>query len=355
MFKMKKIWLLLLVLIFSGISSSQAQDIHEVENQFYSTKAINKSADFSKQRTLLIRSAESLRGKIFLQASDRKDISFSYRKQARAANRSVATDFIDLISVAVKTTPDMVVLSLKAPNPAPWNSETETGLIEMRISLPNDFAVELEATYFSLVSEGDLRAIAVPNSLGSFDIDGITEELTLATKNQRVTLNNISGRINVATTNAPLKATNIISPSGPAAFRNEGGEIDIEGIIGQVNARNKFGRISITSFELVGDANFIRSVSGPVEVALISANEGQLVINNRYEDISISIPDTLSVYMSLSVDENGTIEATGFPFKTDLVEQDRLNLISGEGTVEIVSSIRGKGSIFVTGIEGDDL
>lgn len=344
----------MVVLASLSMSSTLAQDIYEIDNQFYSTKEIGKSVDIGQRKTLLIRSAESLRGHITLNAGDHKDITVSFRKQARAATRSLATDYIDLISVVTKAPPDMIVLFLKAPNPAPWNSETETGLVEIDVFLPRDFVVELEAIYFSVTAEGGLKSLLVSNSLGSFDIDGITEELTLATKNQRITLNHISGKINVSTTNAPLKAKNIVSPSDAAVFKNEGGEINIEGFVGQLNCRNKFGRIKITDFELYGDGNFIRSTSGPIEVALIAANEAQLVINNRYEDISISFPDTLSAYFSLSVDEDGSIEAEGFEFKTDLVETDRLNLIAGDGTVEIVSSIRGKGRIFVTGIKGDD-
>jgi hypothetical protein len=227
-------------------------------------------------------------------------------------------------------------------------------MVEVEISLPHDFIVELEATYFSVDAEGGLRALLVPNSLGSFDIDGITEELTLGTKNQRITLDNISGKINVSTTNASVRATNIVSLSDPAVFRNESGDIEIKGLVGQVNVRNKFGRIMITDFELHGDGNFIRSTSGPVEVVLLGADNGQLVINNNYEDIRLTIPETLSAYLSLSVGEDGSIEAEGFEFTTDLVEQDRLNLITGTGTVEIVSSIRGKGEIVVTGTKGDD-
>lgn len=352
--KKMRFWFLAGALALLLTSSAPAQDIFEIENQFYSTKEISKSIEFGQRRTLLIRSAESLRGSISLKAGDHKDITISYRKQARAVSRSQATDYIDLISVVTKAPPDMIVLFLKAPNPSPWNSETETGQVEIDIFLPHDFTVEIEATYFSVSSEGGLKALLDANSFGSFDIDGITEELILGTKNQRITLNNISGKINVSTTNARLRASRIVSPADAAVFRNEGGEIDIDGFVGQLNSRNKFGSITITDFQLFGDGNIIRSTSGRVEVALIGANEGQLVINNRYSDIHLSFPDTLSVYLSLSVDEEGTIEVEGFEFKTDLVETDRLNLIAGDGVIEIVSSIRGKGDIFVNGFKGAD-
>lgn len=344
----------LFALIFASACQVGAQDISEIEKGYYGTRKIDMAVVKLEQKTTLqIRAAEGLRGNITLIGRDINNIGISYTKQARAANRSIAIDYIDLISVNSKELPDRIVLSLKAPNPAPWNSVTEAGLINMTITLPKNFTVILEGTYFSVRTEGQLKSLIAQNSLGSFEVEGITEALTISTKNQRITLDDITGRINVSTSNAPIRASHLLSPNEAAVFNNEGGTIDIEGFEGQLNARNKFGKIAITDFQLYGDANFIRSSSGPVEVTLSGANEGQLVINNRYEDINLTIPDSLSAYLSLSVDEDGEIEVVGLPFTADLIEQDRLNLISGTGTVEIVSSIRGKGNIYVTGIKGD--
>jgi hypothetical protein len=81
--------------------------------------------------------------------------------------------------------------------------------------------------------------------------------------------------------------------------------------------------------------------------------EGQLVVSNRNEDIDITVPDSLSAFLSLAVDDNGVIEATGFRFTTDLLEANRLNLITGDGTVTISSTIRGEGNIYVRGSQGE--
>ncbi len=79
-------------------------------------------------------------------------------------------------------------------------------------------------------------------------------------------------------------------------------------------------------------------------------NEGQLVVSSKHDDIEIFVPESISAFFSLSVDENGEIEADGFPFSTDLIENDKLNLISGDGLVDISSSIRGEGNIYIRGI-----
>lgn len=99
-------------------------------------------------------------------------------------------------------------------------------------------------------------------------------------------------------------------------------------------------------FEPAGNSNYIlRSSSGPT--ILDGLNEAQLVISNQYEDIEITVPDTISAYMSLKVDEDGMIEATHFQFRTDLAERNRLNLHSGgDGKGEISGTAQGKGNIF---------
>jgi hypothetical protein len=81
--------------------------------------------------------------------------------------------------------------------------------------------------------------------------------------------------------------------------------------------------------------------------------EGQLVVSNRQEDIEITVPDTLSAFYTLSVDDDGIIEATNFPFTPDLVERNRLNLQSGDGRVDILGSVKGKGNIYIRGRSGE--
>jgi len=53
----------------------------------------------------------------------------------------------------------------------------------------------------------------------------------------------------------------------------------------------------------------------------------------------------------LTVDQEGRIEAVNFPFTTELVEPNRLNLVVGGGKGLVNGSIRGKGNIYVSWTE----
>jgi hypothetical protein len=159
----------------------------------------------------------------------------------------------------------------------------------------------------------------------------------------------ISGDISVETTNADLAATSIQSKENAARFRNDGGDILIDGISGQVNVKNSFGRITIRSFTARGGGSFIRGASSPISVDLLSIDDGQLVVSNRYEDIELTVPEVLSAYLALAVDPVGRIEIDNFPFRADLVRPNRLTLSAGDADASISATISGAGNIFVHG------
>jgi hypothetical protein len=341
--------MLILLLLAAGVA---AQDIFEVEKGLYSTRELESKVTPGSKKRVIIKAAVNLRGRITLKAAEQTDINLIYTKQARTETWTKALDYIDLISVTMDVVPEGVRLELRAPNPAPWNTENEAGLAEAELTLPLGFMVEIDATYFDVYAQGPLKGLVIGNSLGRHDITGVTDVLKLSTANRRVNIADIEGEISVATTNAPLVAKDIKNVTGQAVFRNDGGDIKIDGFVGEINAKNNFGQIRITNFIPRGQSNYIRGFSGPIILEIKQMTEGQLVVTNRYEDIDISVPDTLSAFYSMVVDDEGTIEVSNFPFTADLIRRNRLNLTAGKGDVAISGTVRGKGNIYIRGIGG---
>ena len=342
---------LALWLLVSG--SAMSQDIDEIEAGLWSTDTIPKGLKIGDHERISIKSVSSLMGTIEISVAEQDHISLVYRKQARTDSRSKARDYIDLITVVLRIHSNQARLELRAKNPAPWAETGEAGIVGVKLVLPLNFIVDIDATYFDIVAVGPLLGLTASPSLGEFNVSQVDGELDFSTKNRRVKLTDIYGDISAATTNSPMVVTNARSGKQAAVFRNEGGNIEIEGFTGELNIRNEYGRIDIRDFTPKGDGNFIRGVNGPIKVELTPASVGPLVIRNLREDISIYIPDTLSTYLMLSVDDDGEIIADGFDFTTDLVERNALNLSSGDGVVEINGSIKGKGDIVVSGVEVD--
>lgn len=342
-----------LLLSLALVTSGLPQQILDKENGLYSTPDIKASAGIGKQDVLLIKSAASLSGSIAIEVADQAVVSVVYTKQARATSRSRGVDYIDLISVSLDKVPNQVRLEFRAPNPGPWNKETESGIVEAVVTVPISCRIEIDAAPFDVVAHGPLRSLIVRSSLGKLDISKVTERLDVNTANRRVLLQDIAGDISASTTNASIQGSSIVGSSAPVRLRNESGDIKIDGITGAVNVKNDFGRIDIVNFEPKGEASFVRGSSGPISLGIKEMGKARLVVSNEYEDIELTVPDTLSAVISLAVDADGTIEATNFPFKTDLVERDRLNLHSRNGEAEINGTIRGKGNIYIRGVKGE--
>ncbi|HQL25253.1 MAG TPA: hypothetical protein PKY95_12610, partial [candidate division Zixibacteria bacterium] len=155
--------------------------------------------------------------------------------------------------------------------------------------------------------------------------------------------------IAVRTSNSTLTASDIESREHQAVFRNDGGEIRIEGLTGEVSIRNDFGLIDVTDFRPLGRRNVIRGQSAPITLEIADLGESQLVVSNRFEDVDITAAADLSAVMSLAVGESGRIEVSGLRFQTDLVQRDRLGLVVGGGQGFISSSISGSGNIYIRG------
>lgn len=348
---------LIISLVFASAfvcEQGRAQDIFKTDNGMFSTSDLTLRTPMEARRKILIRATSNLLGRLSFSTTDQPQANVVYAKLAKTDSRTRAFDYIDLMSVSLDKFPEFVRLDLRAPNPAPWESGRESGSIEAQITIPAGCEVEIEAIYFDVYAEGPFESFTNRGSLGRLEVSDVTNKLELSTSNRRVNLSRIRGDISVTTSNATLFAEGIVAESQAARFRNDGGDIKLEEVVGQVNVKNSYGRIDILAFLASGEGNYIRGSSGPISIELRGLQKGQLVINNRYEDIEIMMPNDISAYFSLSVDDDGVIDASNFTFTPTLVKPNRLAFSAGNGDVDVSASIRGKGTILLTGIDQDE-
>lgn len=329
-------------------SPTPAQEVFEQEKGVFAARELRASAPIKTGERLIIRAATTLSGQITITTSPDNMASVVYTKRAETGSRSRAVDYIDLIAVDISRVPEGARLQLRAPNPAPW-SGNESGSVEAEIQVPEGVLVDIEALYFDIVATGPFSGIIIPSSLGRLEISRVDGRVELATANRKVGLKEITGDISVQTSNSSLIASQIASPKGQAVFRNDGGEIRIDGFIGEISARNDFGRIEITNFTPTGRRNVIRGQSAPIVLELSELGSSQLVVSNRLEDIDITVPSELSGVLTLAVDTGGRIEVSSLKFQTDLVQRDRLGIVVGDGDGFISGSISGRGNIYIRG------
>ncbi|RKX26714.1 MAG: hypothetical protein DRP47_07770 [Candidatus Zixiibacteriota bacterium] len=339
----------LMLMTITGYS----QKVYKDKDGLFSTDLLADSVLIGNNSQVVIQSASTLAGTIQILTTTENMVTVEYYKKSKSVNKSRAIDHIDLVAVDLSCSPSGIRLQLRAPNPPPWNTSEATTL-DISLYVPAGSFLEIDASYFNLDITGPLTGVVVPSSLGRLKVTDVIGILDLTTANRHLTISNISGKISVETSNSTLEAHNIYSPENQAVFRNQGGDLNIDGFEGQISIKNSFGRIELIDFRPRGDRNIIRGKSAPIVIDIIDMNDEQIIVSNKFEDIDITVPSDLSAALSLSVDDEGKIEVSDLEFIADFVQKNRLSLIAGEGNSNVNCSVNGTGNIYIRGIDMEE-
>lgn len=344
---MYRTWLIITV-VGLLIGTAPAQEVSEKEPGVFTTRALQSKGAMQPGQLLTIRASTGLSGSITITTSDTSAAVAVYTKQAKTHQRRRAIDFIDQMAVDFVRIPDGLRLELRAPNPPPWETG-EAGMIELKITVPPGSRLDVDATYFDMDVTGPQAAVVNTSSLGRLRVRQVDGEIDLVTANRRIEAEDLAGRISLSTTNAPLTAKRLMALADDATLRNENADIHIDSLVGGANVRTTFARIEVKRLYCDDARSYIRSSHGPIRVSVEELGSGRLVLNNEFEDIEIEVPAEFSATLSLAVDELGKIEVSGFPFRSELVRPNRLNLIADEGEGWITASVSRDGNIYMRG------
>ena len=328
-----------------------AQTVFKTADGIYTTREIRDKIKVGNRTTLQIRAASNLPGKLTIEVAETDKVKISYFKKAKANSMDEAVDYIDLIAVVLRSGPKDIKLELRSPNPAPWTDDNQWGRVEAKITIPENYSVLIEAPLFDVTAVGPFESIVIPSSLGRINIRNVTRRLEVSTTNRRLDVSDITGEISLSTSNAVLTAKNLVSLDKRADIENENGDIRIRGFKGELYVEGSYGRIQLSDFYITGRRNIIKGMSGPIKLEISGIDRAQLRITNRFEDIEINLPDSTSAAFSLVVDEGGKIEVSNINFRTELIEHNRMNLVSGKGKSIISGSVRGSGNIYIRGYD----
>ncbi len=215
--------------------------------------------------------------------------------------------------------------------------------------MPEFCSIEFDTPYYDIDAEGPFNSFILPNSYGRVYLENVLNSVVIQATNRKVTARNISGKIDIATTHATLELNKIYSPHNKIVLRNDGGDIKISDIVGELNIKNSYGRIDLKKFHPMGRYNSIRSSNGPITIEMEDFSTEKLLVTNSYEDIEILIPDNISSMISLAVEEGSKIEVNDILTTPDFIQKNRLDLIVGNGKAIINSSVRGNGNIYFRG------
>lgn len=341
------LWLSLIV-IFCG--NTNAEIIKKDGTDRYKSEMIANSNPMEPGGFLTINSAGSLSGSIEIETGGDKLI-YRYQKLLKAETKSEAARFAKVITVVSEQTDRGITISLRAPATTPWAGTNNSGRLKLIITMPEGSSVRINSAYFDINGTGPFTEFIVTESLSRVEISQVTDLVDIKVSNRPLIVNQISGQIRLTNQYGPIKIKAVDCTGKTAVIRNNNGDITIQSYIGGLEVRSEMGRIIGKNLFLTGDQNYIKNKSADVILSFDSLTTGRLRINNRYGNINLKIAGRLDARFVCKTEEESEVTAQGMFISSPLVDKNRLEFETGEGTAEVRVTARGSGNIKLNGPE----
>jgi hypothetical protein len=351
----------------------------------------NMSASISGQGLLEIRTPQNLRCDIKIKTHSLSSVDARYRIWAHAKTTGQEDRFIKLIEVKLDKNysgENTIRIRVLSPTTAPWEGMSYGVGIEMDIYVPEDFAIDTRSMYGKVDVSGPLSRAKIDCEYGSVNVEDIDEDTDISSSysnvsvsylkgmvsidakyseiivedieigdgpglfkstNGNIVLENITGPLEVTTNQSSIQASNIRTDSGCLLFRTDYGNIDAEDLSGELVVETSYGNIEMKDINLPYGISKFETKYSPIDVMIIDIEDAQLLVNNTYSSINLSLPSDISAKLTLSVDEGGKIHTQGLSIKPLIMESNRLVGIAGDGVAKIEANIDGIGDINIKG------
>lgn len=344
------LWIMVAFAMIVLGSSTHAEGLIERGDGRYISSRAELVADVGENIRIIIRSASELSGRIEIMADRVEKAGFEFRKLIKANDEKTAGEYAGLVSVVLENQAGVTSLLLKAPNPAPWSGTENSVQIEGRLVIPIDSRIEIECQYFDFSITGPLAEVSSQPSFGRFQLNDITEKTHLNTTGGNISARNLRGDINITGEKSDLRLTGMVADK-QALITNKGGDITLSDVTGNVEVHNDYGKIKIENvradngkFELFGEFC-------PIDLGFTSLDNARIIIDNENDNVKITLPDSSSVIMNLSVGADSEIHVTKIPLCPGRIKPRHMELTAGDGGSVISADIKGVGDITVTGIK----
>jgi len=341
--------LFIIVLLSLPFEIANAIEVYELGGNRYSTKEASVEADVDQGSTIVIKAATHLSGKLYITSTESGKAKFDYKKILKTESSSKAADYSAIIEVDMQKTTSGLNILLRAPNPAPWSETNDAGIVEGDLTLPAGCNLEIDAVYFDLVIDGPFSSVTNEKSFGRIDVQNINDMVDLSTNSRDISLNGVKGEISLNTNNADIRIKDMVTNFDPARLKNENGNIFIDNAVGAFIIRNDYGKIRMDNINFVGDNSRIIGSHCPINVDILDMGEGYLAITDTDEDVSLTVPSSISANFSLEVEGDGEIHSKGIAVEPTQITRSRIEMKSGNGDAQIMIDLKGGADIEIEG------
>ena len=286
----RKIMLLALLILIAGIDRLQAREEY--------SRVISKEYSVNPDAQLVI---SNQYGKVHCNNWDKPMISVEVTLRVEASSEQSAQKLMDRITIAMSGSPTLVDVRTTFDNGS-FNGRSKVNVdyvinmpVSVNLELNNKFGDiyvnELNGKGKIMLSYGNMEINKLGNSENFLEIK-FSKANIKSIKGAVVKLSyseleiDYAGSLRLDSKYSNLTANKVISLN----VNMEGGKLDMENS-SAVESRSKFSDLDITRIEknLTLDIQY-----GNCEIKEMPVDFGTIIINNKYADISIGIPETAS-------------------------------------------------------------
>lgn len=334
-----------------------------------------------------IKTPDNLACSIDLRSHPQNIVEVKYEKWSNVPSEETRQRYFGLIEVSIDDNTqsnDGIRLRVLSPTRAPWEGKASGIRVKLLITVPHNFAIESSNSYSQIGLIGPLGDISINNEYGAVSAQDIKGEVSIKTSYSDVSLSNIQGDIDIQTSYSSITARDIVISDNPGLFETSYGRIILENIKGPLEANTSYDSIVASNLE-AGEGSIIlrtnyakikaENISGelicetsyspveltninfthginnietrysPINLELFKIDDAQLIINNTYNNINLSLPKDISARLTLAVDRGGKIHTLGIPIKPLVMEKTRLEGLVGDGRSQLELNVDGIGEI----------
>ena len=308
----------------------------------------------NRGQALVINAASTLGGEIVLKAgADR--CRYSYKKLLKTPAKTEAEEYAQAITVEMEAVKEKLILSLRAPARAPWEGSDNSGRLQVQIFLPDSCSVQINTAYFDVEAMGPFAEVIIPGTLCKTRVEKVRGSAEINVSNRPLTIRDARGQLAITNKFGPIHLENIETDARGGTVYNENGEIRIDTYRGGIDARTSYARLTAQHLFLTGLDNRVKNTSSLIDLSFDSLTSGSFRINNQYGTINIEIGGRVDARFICKIGEGSTVTAERLDVEPAVVEDNRLEFLSGQGTGEVRVTARGEGDIVIAGPGTSDI
>ena len=333
-------------------TQAQGAKIQHLGGGRYMTETV-REVPADDLRALSIIGPENLGGSIVVTAHPTQTVRLELRKIFKVGSEAEAANFERELQYALQTAESALELEISARSGAPWEGSVQSARVEITLTIPPDWDLEIHGRFFEMDLSGPFRRTDIETEYGRIKLANVTQKTRLVGNYTGIEMSNLKGDIVAQTSFTDLIMRDAIpSAERPARLANKNGSIVIEKLAGAVIAESENAPIFLSNVVLLGSGSSLRAVNAMIKADISEFGNAELDIRNSNGAVILRVPKSLSARLSCAVGIGGSIQTGGIDIQThpNLLGVGRLDGIIGSGKGVIDISVTGPGQIGIQGI-----